>query len=129
MNEDHVCQCFVCRHRGETELIKAYYEGFIEASKQILDWAKRNHIEPGSIADDDLPGIIAQIQCNMDETKILLDELKQNKEETITITKSEYDELTNDSKMLGCLDACGVDNWEGYDIALEYLEDMENKAK
>lgn len=82
MNEDYVCQCFVCRHRGETELIKAYYEGFIEASKQILDWAKRNHIEPGSIADGDLPGIIAQIECNMVETIILLDDLNQNDEDT-----------------------------------------------
>lgn len=119
MNEDYVCQCFVCRHRGETELIKSYYEGYIEASKQILNWAKRNHIEPGSIADDDLPGIIAQIQCNADDTIILLDELKQNNEETITITKPKYDKLVKDSKRLEDLEACGVDNWEGYDIVLE----------
>ena len=77
MNEDHVCQCFVCRHRGDTELIKAYYEGFIVASEWFLNWAKQNHIEPGSIADDDLPGIVAQMKCNMDETKILLNELNE----------------------------------------------------
>lgn len=65
----------------------------------------------------------------MDETIILLDELNQNDQETITITKSEYDELIKDSKMLECLDVCGVDNWEGYDIALEYLEDVEKKSK
>ena len=111
MNEDHVCQCFVCRHRGETELIKAYYEGFIVASEWFLNWADRNHIECGSISGDDLPGIVAQMQYNMDETQVLLNELNQKEsEETITIKKSDYDELAENTKKLEALDACGVDN-------------------
>ena len=130
MNPDCVCQCFVCRHRGETELIKAYYEGFIEASKWFLNWAKQNHIKPGSIADDDLPGIVAQMQYNMDETQVLLNELNQKEsEETITIKKSDYDELVENTKKLEALDACGGDNWEGYNEALEYLEDMEKESE
>lgn len=35
-------------------------------------------------------------------------------EETITITKAEYDELLSDSRFLGCLQAGGVDNWDWY---------------
>lgn len=42
-------------------------------------------------------------------------------EETITIKKSEYDQLVEDQKWLGCLAAAGVDNWEGYDYAIELL--------
>lgn len=33
--------------------------------------------------------------------------------ETITISKKQYDRLKKDSTWLGCLEAAGVDNWEG----------------
>lgn len=130
-NAELECTCFTCRHHDEPELIKAYYEGFIEASEWFLNWAKRNRIEPGSISDDDLPGIVAQMQCNLDETCALLNDLneKQDDEETIIIKKSVYDELMENSKKLEALEDCGVDNWEGYDEALEYLEDMEKESE
>ena len=102
----------------------------IDAFKWFLNWADRNHIECGSISGDDLSGIVAQMKCNMDETQVLLNELNQKEsEETITIKKSYYDELVENTKKLEALDACGVDNWEGYDIALEYLEDMEKESE
>lgn len=129
-NNDLKCTCFACEHRDEPELVKAYYAGFIEASKWFLNWADRNHIECGSISGDDLPGIVAQMKCNMDETQDLLNELNQEEsEETITIKKSDYDELVENSKKLEALEDCGVDNWEGYDEALEYLEDMEKESE
>ena len=40
----------------------------------------------------------------------------------VMITKEEYDDLKNDSIVLAALRAAGVDNWEGYEIALEELE-------
>lgn len=40
-------------------------------------------------------------------------------EETITITKSEYKELTRARQKLSALMAGGVDNWEWYGEALE----------
>jgi len=40
-------------------------------------------------------------------------------EETITITKAEYDDLVRDQKFLNCLRRAGVDNWEGYGYAQE----------
>ena len=43
-------------------------------------------------------------------------------EETITIPKKEYDELMHDSLFLSCLDAAGVDNWDGYDYAREMMD-------
>jgi hypothetical protein len=46
-------------------------------------------------------------------------------EETITIKKSEYDKLVEDAKMLAALEACGVDNWEWYSVAVKSAEKME----
>ena len=41
--------------------------------------------------------------------------------ETITITRAEYDQLLSDQRLLHALQAAGVDNWNGYDDALETL--------
>lgn len=46
-------------------------------------------------------------------------------EETITITKKEYESLLEDSKKLQALEGAGVDNWQGYDYAMELLREME----
>ena len=46
-------------------------------------------------------------------------------EETITISKKEYESLLKDQKLLQCLQGAGVDNWEGYDYALEMMEEIE----
>lgn len=45
------------------------------------------------------------------------------KEETVTISKAEYDALCKDSEFLGCLEGAGVDNWEGYDDAVEMMRE------
>lgn len=47
----------------------------------------------------------------------------ENKEEVITISKKVYDSLVEDSQWLGCLEAAGVDNWEGYDTAVEMYQE------
>lgn len=39
------------------------------------------------------------------------------RDESVSITKAEYDRLKDYSKWLGCLEAAGVDDWEGYDMA------------
>ncbi len=50
-------------------------------------------------------------------------------EETITITKKEYQELLDDQQFLISLQGAGVDNWEGYDIAIEqYNNYRENNS-
>lgn len=40
-------------------------------------------------------------------------------EETVTITKKEYEELLESQRWLNCLENAGVDNWSGYDYACE----------
>lgn len=52
-------------------------------------------------------------------------------EETVTISKKEYDDLLADSKFLSLLEMFGVDNWEGYDEAKAEFRNMEvtNESK
>lgn len=45
--------------------------------------------------------------------------------ETVTISKSEYDQLLDDSNLLSCLRACGVDNWQGWDDAIDMYDEEE----
>lgn len=40
----------------------------------------------------------------------------------VTITQEEYDDLIEDAKILQVLRGSGVDNWEGYDGAMEALD-------
>lgn len=40
----------------------------------------------------------------------------------VTLTVEDYTELLKDQELLFALKAAGVDNWEGYEIALEEME-------
>lgn len=46
-------------------------------------------------------------------------------EEMVSVKKTEYEKLKNDSKKLRALEGAGVDNWDGYDIAMEALDEEE----
>ena len=45
---------------------------------------------------------------------------------SVTLTKQEYTELSEDREFLYALQAVGVDNWDGYDVAIEMLEKVED---
>ena len=51
----------------------------------------------------------------------LLRKEKDMPEETVTIPASEYESLKEDRRKLEALEGAGVDNWEGYDYAMEIL--------
>lgn len=42
-------------------------------------------------------------------------------DDVIVITKADYEQLQDDSAFLYALEAAGVDNWEGYSIAIQIL--------
>lgn len=48
-------------------------------------------------------------------------------EKTVTISKKEYDDLIEDSLWLSCLESAGVDNWSGYDFAMEEFQEIKNE--
>ena len=45
----------------------------------------------------------------------------------VAISEKEYLGLIKDSKILNALAAAGVDNWEGYDYAMELLNEEEQE--
>lgn len=48
--------------------------------------------------------------------------------ETVTISRKEYEGLLDDQLLLNCLRNAGVDNWEGFDFAIEeYQATTESK--
>ena len=61
------CKCFTCAHK-DPRLKKAYCIGYMEACEWFLNWAKEQGIKMGSISDNDLGGVYAQINCNYQET-------------------------------------------------------------
>lgn len=69
------CQCFTCKHHDNPKLKKAYCIGYVEACEWFLNWAKENNVQMGSISEDDLGGIYAQIKCNYDETQCYMADL------------------------------------------------------
>lgn len=46
-------------------------------------------------------------------------------EETVTITRAEYEEMLSELRFLDALYAAGVDNWEGYGFAQERFAEGE----
>ena len=46
-------------------------------------------------------------------------------EETVTITKKDYDNLVEADRFLKCLESVGVDGWYGYELAQDLLEENE----
>ncbi len=47
--------------------------------------------------------------------------------EMVEVSKDYLDQLEKDSELLSCLEACGVDNWGGWDDALEMMESEEDE--
>lgn len=43
---------------------------------------------------------------------------------TVTISQEEYDEMQKDIAFLECLRDAGVDNWDGYDFAVEAYQEQ-----
>lgn len=44
-------------------------------------------------------------------------------EDLVTFTKEEYEVIRKKLEFLECLEACGVDNWQGYDDAWEMMNE------
>lgn len=51
---------------------------------------------------------------DLEENDALKDALQ-----TVTSTVKDWQQLVRDSQLLDCLRAAGVDNWEGYEHAME----------
>ena len=96
--EKESCNCFTCRHSDEPRVVAGYLQGYIDACDWFINWAEKNKIKLGSIADNDLSGIYAQMKCNRDESGCLLKDfpdlekpIKNNEtKKPFKITESEF---------------------------------------
>lgn len=59
---------------------------------------------------------IGEVEAYGDEALLVEDR-------TVTISAEEYESLVTARDLLDCLEACGVDNWEGYSDAREMLRE------
>lgn len=46
---------------------------------------------------------------------------------TVSIPQEDYDEILERLMWLDALEAAGVDNWEGYEVALEIFQEWSNQ--
>ena len=53
----------------------------------------------------------------------LLDKIL-NKPKTVTISIEEYNDLLDDAEFLNALRMAGVDNWDGYDEAIDIYQSV-----
>lgn len=49
---------------------------------------------------------------------------EQRNDPTITVDKKLFERVVEDSDFLDCLKACGVDNWEGYSLAVQMYNEQ-----
>ncbi|WP_410746733.1 hypothetical protein, partial [Clostridium neonatale] len=78
-----------------------------------------------SIIMDKLKQIEVDIDSLPKPIKIEVEKIVVKKEkveeDSITISKEEYEQLLGKEKLLDCLEAAGVDNWGGWDDAMEMM--------
>ena len=98
MNEyNDVDCCFDCVKQFNDELCKN------DMYCKTKDNCSTNHCSPGACKDF------------------------KKKEETVTITKAEYEELVQDSNFLEALRCTGIDNWRGYSEAIDILREWDEE--
>lgn len=62
----------------------------------------------------------------MDEKKVTITNTPPEVDhDVVVISRAEYERLQNDSEFLSCLQACGVDNWNGYGDAKQMMDEQE----
>lgn len=51
----------------------------------------------------------------------------ENGQSVVTISEKEYEGLLEKERFLEALRGCGVDNWDGYDYAIEMIEEWDKE--
>ncbi|ELX7502064.1 YqaJ viral recombinase family protein [Vibrio fluvialis] len=109
---------------------KAQREAQEKAKREAENLAKQKAIEakpeptqaPESKPVETQPSRIETARQVMEEVESApVKTFQPEVEQTITIAKSEHDELLRKADFLGALYAAGVDNWDGYSEAMEMI--------
>lgn len=102
----------------------AYCTTFNSALKFIPQQVLRSNNKISIIMDK-----LKQIEVDIDslpkpikiEVEKIVVKKEKVEEDSITISKEEYEQLLGKEKLLDCLEAAGVDNWGGWDDAMEMM--------
>lgn len=91
----------------------------IEHQKQLIkEQVEAEARESGSEVDESLIDDAANLLQMVENDKAAA----QSVIETVTITREEYEQLLGDSELLNALRSAGVDNWDGYSIAISMIQ-------
>ena len=104
----------------EKETTLGYYTKFEQALSAIPQEVLKGN-DDTVIIKDKLNQIKADIKQIKEYPVIVVKEEKETKEDEISINKKYYEQLLEYEKKLDALECAGVDNWGGYDDAMEIL--------
>lgn len=73
------CDCFMCTHKDNPEMLYSYLLGQQEVYKSIIYYLKQNGIKEGHIGDDNtsLETFLACTKCNLEMNSELLAEIAE----------------------------------------------------
>lgn len=87
----------------------------IDAIKHALPFLDDYNNEPPHDADDDYI-------ADLDAAAVGLRSALEESNELVIMHRNEYEDFKKSEFKLRCLENLGVDNWEGYDSAMEVFE-------
>lgn len=98
-----------------------------EQAKRELEQSQKAELEQKSVTSQS-----AEQSIRLDNAKQVVNEVESNPsptiehaerpEEMVSLTAAEYSELMRKSELLDALYAAGVDNWDGYEIAMDMIK-------
>lgn len=84
MENKNTCDCIFCKYRDNPEVLKDIYKYTIRQDEYILEVLKHSGVKSGTLdgSSYSLETLRAVIECNLEESRILLDEInKETKNE------------------------------------------------
>ena len=104
----------------------------VKINKTVTDKESKNYGQPyvqNLAYCTTLNSALKQIEVDIDslpkpikiEVEKIVVKKEKVEEDSITISKEEYEQLLGKEKLLDCLEAAGVDNWGGWDDAMEMM--------
>ena len=70
-----MCECFICRHKDNRDMLYGYLNGQKEVLQSIVKSMHDNNIQSGKIHETNLQGLLACCEYNLDEVNWLLTQL------------------------------------------------------
>lgn len=79
MENKNTCDCIFCKYKNNPEVLKDIYKYTIKQDEYILEVLKHSGVKSGTLdgSSYSLETLRAVIECNLEESRILLDEINK----------------------------------------------------